>query len=300
MNPSLFSNSTNSRENQPKFVTLRVWRASVSCECVGHVSLKTPNHYISLWPKEAKATSRKMKYGILPTSMVLGDLKGCVEQDELAEGRVADVRINLYGLDITKIEKTYLEFKRNGLKWSLLADSEFLSWYFRYNNCYNCSGLVFALLEKGGISQLVNTRSLFPIRETAKLGAAAGAGAGMGVGILATSTSSVASSVQGASWGMMLGGPVGAFIGGVMGAALPYAVGGAAVGCTLSVGGRFLVGLRHLSLTPDDIAKLSIAAYYQGKAQGLHNEVQEYNNIDDEWSEFIDQHGGWNKSMIGS
>ena len=149
------------------------------------------------------------------------------------------------------------------------------------------------MLEKGGISEFVDPRSLFPLKETVKTGTKVGIG--VGLGIFATTAATTGASgylaTQGATIGTLLLGPVGTVIGGTIGAAIPYVVGGGAAGCTISAGGRLLVGLRHLSLTPDDIAKLCIKTYYEGRVQGIHTEENEYNDIDDEWNAFINIHG---------
>lgn len=115
-------------------VTIRIWDRKNGSE-VGHVSLETPQYYVSHWNK-----------------IELGDRT--LLDDIIAYQRLPDTRVSLYTLDVDKIHVTYNNFRRSNCQWDLLASSVLSS--MSQKNSQNCSGLTAVLLKVGGVENLAS------------------------------------------------------------------------------------------------------------------------------------------------
>lgn len=122
---------------------------------IGHVSLQTKDTYASLWPDWEDA-KKGGTFGAL-----LGKAQGVLmpdpEADYLNEGKVApDVIVVLYTLNIPKINAEFKKLYDSGTlkNWSLLGRNSFN--VFNNGAGQSCSGLIYDLLNAGGIGNMVN------------------------------------------------------------------------------------------------------------------------------------------------
>lgn len=149
------------KSNQNR-ITIRVWSSSkfdvLGSKRIGHVSLQTYGEdgiYASFWPG-------------MPTSLFFNWRKitgvrisnfATLEQDINTEGSESDIIVDLYSLDVKKINDHFKKFKASGCRWALLGSS-----FIAHPETQNCSGLVYSLLSIGGIKSLsgvINRIDLF-------------------------------------------------------------------------------------------------------------------------------------------
>lgn len=124
----------NSKFQNKNRVTVRIWDRKNESE-VGHVSLETPQYYISHW-NEVKLGDRTFL------------------EDVIAYQRLPDTRISLYTLDVEKIHVTYNNFRQSNCQWDLLGSTVLSS--MSQKNSQNCSGLTAVLLKVGGVEKLAS------------------------------------------------------------------------------------------------------------------------------------------------
>jgi hypothetical protein len=179
-------------------VTIRVWLRQLG-KRVGHASLQTHRAdgiYASFWPNDDSSKRQSSRDGVAAAHI------RTPKQDEINESiernangfRIpcpSDVTIELYGLNVDKIQEEYKKFRESNCNWSLWGSS-----FFRKENTRNCSGLTEFLLRCGGIYDIINCKH----RKKA-------------INI----TAPITGVLTGAASGAVIGGPPGALIGGVIG-----------------------------------------------------------------------------------
>lgn len=137
-------------------VIIRIWNSGINGgENVGHVSIETPNEYISLWPQGHPAGKIKRffetrEHGFIPH----------VEMDNQLELRTPEITVCLYGLDVDKIEKKFIWFKENIEGWTLFGGNRLLN----NSSAKSCSSLALDVLKEGGLgaNYLVFSSSVTP------------------------------------------------------------------------------------------------------------------------------------------
>jgi hypothetical protein len=237
-------------------VTIYIWKMNYARDRLGHASMRTykgavrgNGHYMSFWPAE-KSLRQKSLAGV-PSHSVRS-----LEDDVLEEdGSQSDHVIDLYSLNVDKINQAYAQFIASNCNWSLWGSS-----FFRDENTRNCSGLCLHLLKEGGIDALLTE----PVSVEMVMGTGAGSataffglGGGAWVGFAGGSSnvflgSSVAKLV------MLVGLPATpgvVFAGGV----LMLATAGATTGLALTQGKYLLQGKKAI-ITPDGVARIIQAA----------------------------------------
>lgn len=130
-------------------VTIRVWSANkvniLGVKRVGHVSLQTFGEggiYASFWP----ATSTSFLHW---RSGLRGSRFTNLRQDLVLEEGEPDLVIDLYSLDVKKINTSFKKFKISGCRWALFGSS-----FMAHPETQNCAGLIYGLLCIGGIKKL--------------------------------------------------------------------------------------------------------------------------------------------------
>ena len=141
--------------SEEKKVTIRVWKSSLSgLGYHGHATLQTygvNGIYASFWPINGRKIGKKI-------SGVPGYHATSVEEDiRLENGKAPDYTIDLFSLDVERINNAYNAFLAGKSNWALPASS-----MLRGKNTFNCSGLVWHLLEQGKIKHLFKD-SFWPI-----------------------------------------------------------------------------------------------------------------------------------------
>ena len=111
---------------------------------VGHVAMATPNRYVSLWPGES---ARGNRYKVVDAAY------STIAKDIQNEKGVSDTIVTLYSLDTKAIETTFDAIQDSDDGFVLAGDNTKV----RSENDrkgYNCNGLVYALLQRGGIDDI--------------------------------------------------------------------------------------------------------------------------------------------------
>ena len=236
-------------DDNDKKVTVRIWYPKYFGEnkSPGHVSLET-------FCGDNLDTKTKGELGIYASFYPTGGQDLLRDTDN---GKTpADVEVNLYSLNVDKINEEYKKFVESDYNWSLFGST-----FFKYEKTQNCSGLVAFLLKEGDINKLFSSSD--HIKNGMMLGAIVGAAAGGFAGtffsritveepifekrmIITTVGVSVVSGVvflSGIAIGMVGGTVGGIVLGGLIGSAI-----GTAASCS---------GIPDdLVVTPSDIAKL--------------------------------------------
>ncbi|MBY0544283.1 MAG: hypothetical protein K2Q14_01910 [Gammaproteobacteria bacterium] len=115
---------------------------------VGHISLETPDQrYVSLWPQDA-ASAREAILSSVPSHL------HTFEEDCEDEGRVPEVVICLYTLDIEAIQNTFREIATNLNGWTLLGGNQLFS---KDDQAHSCSSLAYRLLKAGHIDAILES-----------------------------------------------------------------------------------------------------------------------------------------------
>ena len=146
----------------PNDVIIRIWKypkSSTNGNNVGHVSLETPNNYISFWPNERKGIGANFsvpgKFNSYNEDRLseYGNLRneGFFKHRSVVEGGKPTLEIKISGLDTNAIETEYKRIKSQNPNWGLLGSS-----VLGGSNTYNCSGIVAKLLLVGGIRKKIN------------------------------------------------------------------------------------------------------------------------------------------------
>jgi len=172
--------------DKSKCVIIRVWTSEDNKQYpghnVGHVSVETPERYMSLWPvpftqqqineyRALGSLEQKYKKYFMERNP---DFKQFYQADYSAEGdQPPQVVICLYSLDIYAIQNEFDRLKNNTLGWRLIGSNQFVqglesvadalisnSKVFESEigrrNVDSCASLALKLLKAGGISKLVD------------------------------------------------------------------------------------------------------------------------------------------------
>lgn len=104
---------------------------------VGHVTIKTPTAYASIWPGEGETMGS-------PVKTYKADFSTLVV-DELSENGPSDVLVRLYSLNVDAIEQAFNQVKETEIGYVLMGDSSVTT------NGHNCCTLSYQLLKEGGL-----------------------------------------------------------------------------------------------------------------------------------------------------
>ncbi len=139
------------RDSKGNFVTAH--EAASGAGNVGHATLQTSTTYASFWPLWRLGD----KGG--PVMAMLGEAEGDLIEDpsidEDRESKLPDVQVVLYSLNVDAINKAFISFSKSpeAKKWSLFGKNRFN--VFNGGAGQSCSGLVYDLLNAGGIESIV-------------------------------------------------------------------------------------------------------------------------------------------------
>ena len=143
------------------WVIVRIWLpkskgkfiVAHEAENVGHASIETSNCYASFWPEWeiAKKTGNAGALFGAAKGVLVPDLAKDIEY----EGCSPDVEVVLYTLKIASIEQKFSQFEASSTagSWSLMGRNRFN--IFNGGGGQSCSGLVYDLLNSGGIKKLI-------------------------------------------------------------------------------------------------------------------------------------------------
>lgn len=186
-------------------VTIFVWYPNGVNRQVGHVSMRTyiggptgKGNYISFWPNQHKEIPdensrpsfwkrvknipshiykpwdiRNQLFGYLRDT----EKEKTIEQmfmtdcDANHENGFPEIAIELYSLDVKTLNAEYEKFRKSACKWSIWGSS-----FFQNDKVKNCCGLVFVLLAKSGIKQLVDYSNEYLVKTVSILFGIAGFG----------------------------------------------------------------------------------------------------------------------------
>lgn len=130
-------------------VMVRVWRTYGLLGSVGHVSIETPNRYISLWPKHNSRKGNKLKQTFEERD---SHFRNGYDSDKNEEdGRVPEFVVCLYGLNIVAMEAKFDLLRQETESWTLLGRNRLIN----RKNSNSCSGLAHDLLIAGGIAEFM-------------------------------------------------------------------------------------------------------------------------------------------------
>lgn len=155
-------------------VVIRVWpsnlkevatgKVSIKEREVGHVSIETPNCYMSLWPQgvEGKIRQYVSTYPASFHESYVKDIK--VETDNSPYASKQDLPTSLslpstivclYSLDVEAMEARFRDIVSVLKGWTLMGN-QFL---VNKGNAHSCASLAYTLLQAGGIYKLVSRSS---------------------------------------------------------------------------------------------------------------------------------------------
>lgn len=160
--------------NEAKRVIVRVWTSKENRRfpgnSVGHVSIQTPEEYISLWPVSFSDEERVQyrRAGKLGRTQLcyFGERKAdfhvsCEDDIKAEEDHTPQVTICFYSLDAYMLENTFHKLKTTTTHWRLIGSNLFLQelqgLIGTEKNGYveSCASLALKILKAGGISNLV-------------------------------------------------------------------------------------------------------------------------------------------------
>ncbi len=144
---------------EDKRVIVRIWTSGFNLkrrgESVGHVSIETPNHYMSLWPSRE---GKEKGFGLFqPIPHEFNNSYQADLKDE--DNRPPEVTICLYSLNINRIEEKFNEFAgteniQGTLQgWTLIGGNRLIN----ENSGQSCSSLAYELLKAGGIYAMISS-----------------------------------------------------------------------------------------------------------------------------------------------
>jgi hypothetical protein len=167
-------------------VIIRVWTSQDNKQFpgnnVGHISIETPNNYMSLWPIPHPPKQKKefQEYNILKQKYLKyfmerpSDFLQSYQDDYHAEGGIPpQVTICLYSLDHYMVDNEFYKLKMN-TGWRLVGSnllvqklddtveamvsySKIIETKVEHKNIDNCASLALKMLKAGRITQLVDT-----------------------------------------------------------------------------------------------------------------------------------------------
>lgn len=160
----LFKPAQEKNKLDPKrYVTVRIWISTVAQKPtnaklalikykkgtvdtnsinIGHVSLETPENYISFWPGEEPNSISKV------VKAATNDLKSDIE----SEGGQPHHVVHLFSLDIDEINEGFEAIQQEGIGWVLTGDSSITD-----GKGHSCASLAYALLLRGNIEKLLSS-----------------------------------------------------------------------------------------------------------------------------------------------
>lgn len=157
------------------YVEIRVWpKQEISSNpkswlTLGHVALRVhfegKEQYISFWPGTCHTTYNQSQNVCDKSKPHFHS----IDEDDLLYRKPPSFKHKLYSLDIKAIQCEFEKFQPQCF-WHLLGSS-FINWDEKIKNC---AGLVYHLLEIGGINRLVGQLSLTRLKIGAKLWAPSG------------------------------------------------------------------------------------------------------------------------------
>lgn len=115
---------------------------------IGHVSVETPNIYVSWWPNP----SDEQQVNIFN---VVNSQNSTYAQDCENEGGDPNLRICLYSLDIAEVEDCFRHVETSGYGYVLAGDKA-VTRYFNTQKGQSCAGLAYEILMIGGLKKLIN------------------------------------------------------------------------------------------------------------------------------------------------
>ncbi len=136
-------------------VKIYFWETPFKEGGVGHVSLKTFHDdnskgiYASFWPLiggEKYKDHKENRYTLKKSIDGKSYLRTWEYDKEFKYNRPPKTTISINNLDVREIEKSFNEFKETDFRWEASGSSIFAA-----QQNQNCAGLVFYLLQKGGI-----------------------------------------------------------------------------------------------------------------------------------------------------
>lgn len=124
-------------------VIIRIWTSEYNLgDGVGHISIQTPNNYMSLWPK-GHPSKGLMQYFEVRAYDLLQEFK----HDVTLEERDPEFVVCLYSIEFEKIEDKFREFKKKLQGWTLLGSNRLLN----SGSAESCATLALSLLRAGGL-----------------------------------------------------------------------------------------------------------------------------------------------------
>jgi hypothetical protein len=134
-----------------QYVIVRVWLCKEDGgEDVGHVSLQTPSHYMSLWP--GVNSSKTTKTSMLFEHRERVEFKPNYEADLKAENREPEFTCHLYSLDIKQMNNKFIKIKKETKNWSAAGNTQKFNQTGKISR--SCSSAAREILIAGGIENL--------------------------------------------------------------------------------------------------------------------------------------------------
>jgi len=154
-------------ETMKNRVIVRIWTSlgnpKYPGKNVGHVSVQTPNIYVSLWPMQATEDgfpSAKTVEGWGVTAPISSEFVVDYEKDKTYEGRPPEVIYCFYTLDTAAIEYEFADLKERLKGWALFG-------HLVSKNAQSCASLAYQVLLAGGIKRLLSHGSSIMTRGSA-------------------------------------------------------------------------------------------------------------------------------------
>lgn len=132
------------------YVIIYVWKARLNPASVGHVSIQTPNTYISLFPNKDDFNSTSFFGAITdsPRGSFHPSYKHDVDEEEFRE---ADEVLRLYSLDWEEIEEKFNTLESKKIQWTLVRGKYVLN----KGEKESCASIILKLLKEGGFEELI-------------------------------------------------------------------------------------------------------------------------------------------------
>lgn len=169
---SSLKKSDDSKLEQKNKITINIWLPRVNDETVsaesflkkysmgktnaqkgdriGHVSIKTPNQYVSWWPNPKKGE----QVGIFNR---VTSANSTFETDCKSEGGAPDLIISLYSLNIKEINDCFEHIEKTEKYGYVLAGDKATTRLVNSEKGQSCSGLAYEILVAGGLNNLISS-----------------------------------------------------------------------------------------------------------------------------------------------
>lgn len=154
-------------------VIIRIWdsnlkevaknKVSIEDRQVGHISIQTPNCYMSLWPKDITNSDAHEIYGVhapdfidSPDTDIIYETNASpyVSEDNIPAKPNLPTVICLYSLNVDAIEARFKAIKEDPdfAGWTLIGNNRLVN----KGNAHSCASLAYTLLVAGGIYELIS------------------------------------------------------------------------------------------------------------------------------------------------